>query len=131
MPKLLLADGDEFNRGMLSRRLVNSGHEVITAADGRAALVAAREYHPDLILMHLDLPVMDGRAAMRCLRNDPRTFRIPVIALSATASLEEVTQAAAAGFQACASTPVMLHRLLERIHELLGGKPASSLPAPY
>jgi len=122
MTKVLLADDNEFCRDMLACRLVRHGYEVITAADSRAVLVAARGQRPDLILLDLDMPVMDSRAAVRSLKLDPRTFRIPVIALAAEASLEKVTQAAAEGCQACEAKPVVLRRLLERIEEALGAK---------
>jgi two-component system, cell cycle response regulator DivK len=123
MVKLLLAEDDEFSRDMLARRLSRRGYDVITAADGRAALLAAREHRPDLILMDLDMPVMDGRAALRSLQNDPRTFRIPVIALAAEVSVEDVTKAAVEGCRACEAKPVVLRRLLLRIEQALGAKP--------
>lgn len=122
MTKLLLAEHDEFNRDMLARRLAHHGYEVITAANGRAALAAAREHRPDLILMDLDLPLMDGRAAMRSLQNDMHTFRIPVIALLAEASMEDVAEAAAEGCRGCEAKPVVMSRLLRRIGEILRGE---------
>ncbi|HUK15771.1 MAG TPA: response regulator [Bryobacteraceae bacterium] len=122
MAKVLLADDNEFRRDMLACRLVRHGYEVITAANGGAALAAARGQRPDLILLDIDMPVMEGGAAMRSLKNDPRTFRIPVIALAAEASLEKVTQAAAEGCQACEAKPVVMGRLLERIEEVLAAK---------
>ena len=122
MAKVLLADDDQFSRDMLACRLARHGYDVVTAADGRAALVAARGHRPDLILLDLDMPVMDGQAAVRSLKNDPRTFRIPVIALAAEPSVEKVTRAAAEGCQACEAKPVVLPRLLERIEKLLRAK---------
>jgi len=124
MAKLLLAEDDEFNRDMLARRLTHHGYEVITAGNGRLAVVAAREHRPDLILMDLDMPVMDGRAALRSLKTDVRTFRIPVIVLAAETSIEDMTQAAADGCHGCEAKPVVLRRLLQRIDEILGGTAA-------
>jgi len=119
MTKLLLAEGDEFSRDMLARRLTYRGYEVITAGNGRGVLAAAREHRPDLILMDLDMPIMDGHAALRSLKNDPRTFHIPVIALAARVSLDEVRQAATDGCRGCEAKPVVLRRLVERIEEVL------------
>ncbi|HTX36241.1 MAG TPA: response regulator [Bryobacteraceae bacterium] len=126
MIKLLLAEDNEFSRDMLMRRLQRQGFEVITAANGREALAAVRRDHPDLILMDLDMPVMDGYAAMRALKNDPRTFRIPIIVVSAHASPEDVAEALASGCQAFEAKPVVLRRLLDRIEETL----AASRPTP-
>ena len=122
MAKLLLAEDDAFSRDMLARRLTRHGYDVITAADGRAALLAAREHRPDLILMDLDMPVMNGRAALRSLKNDLRTFRIPVIALATEASVEEVSRAAVEGYHGWEAKPIVLRRLLLRIQEILGTK---------
>ena len=119
MPKLLLAEDDEFSRDMLVRRLERQGFEMITAADGREALLAARQHRPDLILMDLDMPVMDGHAAMEALRSDPRTFRIPIIVLTAHASPDDVARALQAGCQAYETKPIALRRLVERIGEVL------------
>ena len=75
MAKLLLVEDDEFSRDFLARRLERSGYEVLSAADGRESLRCARLHRPDLILMDLDMPVMDGKTAIRHLRIDPRTSR--------------------------------------------------------
>jgi CheY-like chemotaxis protein len=121
MAKLLLAEDDEFSRDMLVRRLERSGHKVLPAADGREAVRVARVHRPDLILMDLDMPVMDGRAAIAALKSDPRTFRIPIVVLTAHTSAQDVADAAQAGCQAYEAKPVVLRRLLERIDSLLGG----------
>lgn len=123
MAKLLLAEDNEFSRDMLARRLERSGYEVLAAADGREAVRSAREHQPDLILMDLDMPVMDGRAAIHALKNDPRTFRIPIIVLTACTSDKDVADAAAAGCQAYEAKPVVLRRLLKRIEGLLEANP--------
>jgi two-component system, cell cycle response regulator DivK len=125
MTRLLLAEDDEFSRDMLVRRLERQGYQVIAASDGREALLAARQQRPDLILLDLDMPVMDGRAAMRALRNDPRTFRIPIIVLTSHALTEDVVDAQAAGCCAYETKPVVLRRLLERIEDGLKSVPPS------
>jgi CheY-like chemotaxis protein len=117
--KLLLAEDDEFSRDMLVRRLQSKGYEMIAAADGREALKATRQHRPDLILMDLDMPVMDGRDAIRVLKTDPRTFRIPIIVLTAHTSPEDVAEAIKAGCCAYEVKPVVLRRLMDRIEEVL------------
>jgi CheY-like chemotaxis protein len=86
MPKLLLAEDDEFSRDMLTRRLEKAGYEMIAACDGKEAVLSARLHHPDLILMDLDMPVMDGKSAIRALKSDPHLFKIPVLVLTAHAT---------------------------------------------
>lgn len=122
MAKILLAEDDEFSRDMLMRRLERHGFAVICASDGREALNAARSQKPDLILIDLDMPVMNGRAAMSALRSDPRTFRIPIVVLTAHASPEDVAVAIEAGCQSYETKPIVIRRLVERIEEVLGGK---------
>ncbi|HEV2445274.1 MAG TPA: response regulator [Candidatus Sulfopaludibacter sp.] len=123
MTRLLVAEDDEFSRDMLVRRLERQGYEVISAADGREALQAARVHKPDLILMDLDMPVMDGRQAMSALRSDPRTFKTPIIVLTAHASPEDVAAAVDAGCRSYETKPVVIRRLVERIEEALGHTP--------
>ena len=132
MTKLLLAEDHEFSRDMLMRRLQRQGFEVATATNGREALAAVRRDRPDVILMDLDMPVMDGHTAIRSLKNDPRTFRIPIIVISANTSPEDVAEAMASGCQAFEAKPVVLRRLLDRIEETLAASrptPAPSAPA--
>jgi len=117
--KLLLVEDDEFSRDMLSRRLERHGFEMIVAADGREALQAARQSRPDIIVMDLDMPVMDGHTAIRALQNDPRTFKIPIIVLSAHCSNEDVHAALSAGCRAYETKPIVLKRLTDRIEEVL------------
>ena len=131
MTRVLLAEDNEFSRDMLTRRLQRQGFEVITAANGREALAAARHDHPDIILMDLDMPVMDGHAATRALKSDPHTFKIPIIVVSAHASPEDVVKALASGCQAFEAKPVVLRRLLDRIEETLAaGRPTPAPNAP-
>jgi two-component system cell cycle response regulator DivK len=120
MMKLLLAEDDEFSRDMMARRLTCQGYDVITLSNGRVAVAAAREHRPDLILMDLDMPVMDGRAAVRSLKNDVRTFRFPVIALAAIVSMEDVVEAAVEG---CCAVRLTKPVLLRRIAEILKTEP--------
>jgi two-component system, cell cycle response regulator DivK len=117
--KLLLADDDEFTRDMLVRRLERQGFEMIAAADGREALLAARQHRPDLILMDLDMPILDGRGAMRALKSDWRTFKIPIVVLTAHADPSDVAEALALGCAGYETKPIVLKRLLERIQSVL------------
>ncbi|SPF33342.1 Response regulator receiver domain [Candidatus Sulfopaludibacter sp. SbA4] len=119
MAKLLLAEDDEFSRDMLVRRLERSGYETLAAPDGREAWRLARLHRPDLILMDLDMPVMDGRTAIRKLKSDPLTSPIPIIVLTAHTSVEDVAGAVGAGCQAYEAKPIVFRRLLERIEGLL------------
>jgi two-component system, cell cycle response regulator DivK len=126
MPTLLLAEDNDFSRDLLTRRLETAGYQVIGVANGKEALLAARQYHPDLILMDLEMPVMDGRAAIRALKTDPHTFRIPIIVVTSHTASETVAEAVSAGCEAFEAKPVILRRLLERISETL--QPADSAP---
>jgi CheY-like chemotaxis protein len=126
--KLLLAEDDEFSRDMLVRRLERQGFEMISAADGREALIAARQHHPDLIIMDLDMPIVDGRSAMRALKSDPHTFKIPIIVLTAHADPADVAEAVAHGCAGYETKPIVLRRLVERIQGVLGPPPAPAMP---
>jgi CheY-like chemotaxis protein len=128
MSKLLLVEDDEFSRDMLSRRLERQGFEMVVAADGREALQAARQHRPDLIVMDLDMPVMDGHSAIRALQNDPRTFKIPIVVLSAHSSPEDVHEAQSSGCRSFETKPIVLKRLVERIAEVLNGSPNENEP---
>jgi two-component system, cell cycle response regulator DivK len=83
MPKILLVDDDEMSRDMLSRRLIRRGFEVIFAEDGKQGVDTARREKPDIILMDMSLPVMDGWEATRCIKSDDATRSVSVIGLSA------------------------------------------------
>jgi CheY-like chemotaxis protein len=126
MNKLLLVEDDEFSRDMLSRRLERQGFEMVVAADGREALQAARQHRPDLIVMDLDMPVMDGHSAIRALQNDPRTFKIPIVVLSAKSSPEDVNEALSSGCRSFETKPIVLKRLVERIAEILKANESDS-----
>ncbi len=119
MPKILLVEDNEMNRDMLSRRLMRNGFEIVMAVDGQAGVEKAGSEKPDLILMDMSLPVMDGWEATRRIKNDPATRSIPVIALTAHALTEDRERALAAGCDDFDTKPVELPRLLEKITSLL------------
>jgi CheY-like chemotaxis protein len=119
--KLLLVEDNEMNRDMLSRRLQRRGYEVAVAVDGEQGIAAAHTEAPDLILMDMSLPVLDGWEATRRLKADPATRSIPIIALTAHAMVEDREKALGAGCDAYDTKPIELPRLLEKIDALLGG----------
>jgi len=116
--KLLLVEDNELNRDMLSRRLLRRGHVLVYAADGAEAVAMARAERPDLVLMDMGLPVMDGWEATRRLKADPATRAIPVIALTAHAMAEDRDRALAAGCDDFDTKPVDIARLLAKIEAL-------------
>ncbi len=119
MPRILLVEDNEMNRDMLSRRLERKGYTVVCAVDGQQGLERARAERPDLILMDLSLPVLDGWEATRRLKADPDLRRIPVIALTAHAMASDEQQAREAGCDDYDTKPVELPRLLAKIEALL------------
>ena len=119
MHKILLVEDNEMNRDMLSRRLKRKGFEVVMATDGQAGLEMASTATPDLILMDLSLPVMDGWEATRRIKADAATQSIPVIALTAHAMAGDEQKALDAGCDDYDSKPVNLNRLLEKIGKFL------------
>ncbi|MEP6506773.1 MAG: response regulator [Gemmatimonadales bacterium] len=121
MPRILLVEDNEMNRDMLSRRLERRGYEVLIAVDGQLGLEMAREESPDLILMDMSLPVMDGWEATRTLKTAPETRHIPVIALTAHAMSTDREKALEAGCDDYDTKPIELPRLLGKIEALLGG----------
>jgi CheY-like chemotaxis protein len=119
MPTILLVEDNELNRDMLSRRLVRKGYDVVIAEDGAKGLSAATDGKPDLILMDMSLPVLDGWEATRRLKAEPETRAIPVIALTAHAMSSDREKAVAAGCDDYDTKPVELERLLAKIERLL------------
>jgi CheY-like chemotaxis protein len=119
MAKILLVEDNEMNRDMLSRRLVRNGFEVVMAVDGGEGVAMAASEKPDLILMDLSLPVIDGWEATRRVKADAATSAIPVIVLTAHALVEDREKAQAAGCDDFDTKPVELPRLLEKIKRLL------------
>ena len=124
MPKILLVENNELNRDMLSRRLQKRGYEVVLAVDGQEGVALAQSEAPDLILMDMSLPVLDGWEATRQLKASPATRAIPVIALTAHAMSGDRETALAAGSDDFDTKPVELASLLEKVESLLARKPA-------
>lgn len=119
MPKILIVEDDEMNRDMLSRRLVRRGYDVVLAVDGGEGVVKATTERPDLILMDMSLPEVDGWEATRQLKSSPDTCAIPVIALTAHAMADDERKAIDAGCDDFDTKPVELTRLLGKIEALL------------
>ena len=119
MPTILLVEDNEMNRDMLSRRLIRKGFRVITAEDGRAGVDLAMQEYPDLILMDLSLPVLDGWEATTIIKNYPKTSGIPIIALTAHAMASDEEKAYRAGCDDFDTKPIMLERLLGKIEARL------------
>lgn len=120
MPKILLVEDDGMNRDMLSRRLMKRDYDVVIATDGEQGVNMARTEDPDIVLMDMSLPVMDGWTATRTLKDDPGTAGIPVIALTAHAMSGDEDKARAAGCDDFDTKPVELKRLLGKIEALIG-----------
>jgi two-component system cell cycle response regulator DivK len=119
MAKILLVEDQEMNRDMLSRRLMKRGYEVVIAVDGAEGVAKARSESPDLILMDMSLPVMDGWEATRTLKGEEATRAIPVVALTAHAMNTDREKALEAGCDAYETKPVDLPKLLETMTKLL------------
>lgn len=120
MAKILLVEDNEMNRDMLSRRLLRYGHEVVIAADGQQGINMAVSEQPDLILMDMSLPVIDGWEATRRVRANDATRKIPVIALTAHAMSGDREKAMEAGCDDYDTKPVEITRLLGKMTALLG-----------
>ena len=119
--RILLVEDNEANRDMLSRRLLRRGYEVLIAVDGKEGIDMAATEHPDLILMDLSMPVIDGWEATRILKDSEETSSIPIIALSAHAMAGDRDKALAAGCDEFDTKPVDFPHLLEKMEVLLGG----------
>jgi CheY-like chemotaxis protein len=119
MPKILLVEDNEMNRDMLSRRLVRGGYEVIIAEDGARGIAMATSDSPDLILMDMSLPVIDGWEATRRIKATPELRKIPIIALTAHAMATDRDKAVGAGCDDYDTKPIELQRLLGKIETLL------------
>jgi two-component system, cell cycle response regulator DivK len=120
MAKILLVEDNEMNRDMLSRRLERKGYEIVIAVDGQQAIDFAASQKPDLILMDMSLPVVDGWEATRRLKANGQTRQIPIIALTAHAMAEDERKAREAGCNDYDTKPIELPRLLEKIAAQLG-----------
>lgn len=120
MKKILLVEDNEMNRDMLSRRLIRSGFEVAIAVDGRQGVEMATTEMPDVILMDMSLPEIDGWEATRMIRGNPQTSAIPVMGLTAHAMAGDREKCLAAGCDEYGSKPVDFADLIEKIQRLTG-----------
>jgi two-component system, cell cycle response regulator DivK len=123
MRRILLVEDNEMNRDMLSRRLARQGYEVVLALDGEAGVALAAAVRPDLILMDMSLPGIDGREATRRIREEPALRHTPIIALTAHAMTGDREAATAAGCDDYDTKPVELPRLLAKMRLLLSVQP--------
>ena len=119
MSRILLVEDNEMNRDMLSRRLARKGYEVLVAVDGAEGVAIAAKELPDLVLMDMSLPVLNGWDATRQLKDDDHTRHIPVIALTAHAMASDREKALAAGCDDYETKPIELPQLLEKIEKLI------------
>jgi CheY-like chemotaxis protein len=124
MPKILLVEDNEMNRDMLSRRLERKGLQVLIAIDGEQGIAIAQAEAPDLILMDMSLPTLDGWSATRLLKTTPMTQTIPIIALTAHAMSGDREKCIEAGCDDYDTKPVEFPRLMDKIQALLVGKVA-------
>ncbi len=120
MPRVLIVEDDELNRDSLRRLLRRRGYDILLAVDGEEALAVARAELPDVILMDMRLPGIDGWEATRRLKADPATRELPIIALTAHAMASDRAEALAAGCDDHDTKPVDLERLLAKIRAQLG-----------
>jgi two-component system cell cycle response regulator DivK len=120
MTKVLLVEDNEMNRDMLSRRLIRRGFQVVFAMDGQQGIDLARSERPDVILMDMSLPIIDGWEASRRLKADDATRSVPVIGLTAHAMSGDREKAIEAGCDDYDTKPVELDRLIGKIERLLG-----------
>ncbi len=119
MPKILLVEDNEMNRDMLSRRLAKKGYEVVIAVDGGEGVALGRSVQPDVILMDVSLPVIDGWEATRQLKASPEAGHVPIIALTAHAMQTDRDRAVEVGCDDFDTKPVDLARLLDKIEAQL------------
>ncbi len=119
MQRVLLVEDNEMNRDMLSRRLTRRGFEVLIAVDGEQGVRLAKSEMPDLILMDMSLPVLDGWGATRQIKADPSTQSIPLIALTAHAMAGDRDKALEAGCDDYDTKPIELPRLLDKMERLM------------
>lgn len=125
MSRILLVEDNEMNRDMLSRRLTRRGFDVLIAENGQTGVDLAASERPDLVLMDMSLPIIDGWEATRRIKADPATAAIPVIALTAHAMAEDRELALRAGCDDYDSKPIDLSRLVAKIEQLLDGNRAA------
>jgi CheY-like chemotaxis protein len=126
MATIMVVEDNEMSRDALSRRLERRGYRVVLAVDGEQAIATGRRERPDLILMDLGLPRVDGCEATRQLKADPTTRHIPIIVLSAHAMTDDRDKALLAGGDAFDTKPVRFQPLLEKIEALLASAAAAT-----
>jgi CheY-like chemotaxis protein len=122
MAKILIVEDNEMNRDMLSRRLERRGFEIVIAVDGQEGIERTRSEQPDLILLDMSLPVMDGWEAASILKKEPETAAIPIIALTAHAMSGDRERALEVGCDDYDVKPIEFERLLEKMRHFLKGK---------
>jgi two-component system, cell cycle response regulator DivK len=127
MAKLLLVEDNEMNRDMLSRRLIRRGYDVAIAVDGDQGVTMAQSEKPDLVLMDMSLPVIDGWEATRRIKSSDETRHLPVIGLTAHAMAGDREKALEAGCDDYDTKPIELERLIGKIEALL---PSGAKPSP-
>lgn len=120
MARILIVEDNEMNADMLRRRLIRAGHEVLVGTDGRTGVEMTRDHRPDLVLMDMSLPIMDGWSAVRAIKADEDVCHIPVMALTAHAIVGEREKALEAGCDEYETKPVHWERLKGKIALLLG-----------
>jgi two-component system, cell cycle response regulator DivK len=123
MATILVVEDDSANQELLTRFLRRAGYSVLQALDGLAGVKAAQESSPDLIVMDLGLPELDGWESAQRIRSNPATARIPIIALTAHTMAEDVSKALSVGFDACETKPVVYVRLIRKIAGFLERAP--------
>ena len=126
MTRILLVEDHEEIWDFLSRRLKRRGYEVVIATDGQEGVDKARSEHPDIVLLDMNLPVMDGWTAAGIIKQDASTAAVPIIALTAHAMSGDREKAIAAGCDDYHAKPVDFSRLLGQIEALTGGAPAAA-----
>jgi CheY-like chemotaxis protein len=119
MARILLVEDNDLNRDMLSRRLQRRGHEMLLAADGMQAILMAESETPDLVLLDMSLPVIDGWEVARRLKASPTTARVPVVALTAHAMAGDRERALAAGCDDYETKPIDFPQLVAKLEALL------------
>src|SRR6476469_7351923 len=125
MPKLLIVEDNELNRDMLSRRLIRRGYDVVLAVDGAQGVAMAGTEHPDLILLDMSLPVLDGWEVARRIKGSDATRAIPIVALTAHAMAGDEARARSAGCDDFDTKPIDIERLLGKIGSWLEAPPGA------
>ncbi len=122
MAKILVVEDNDINRDMMVRRLRRRGYTIITAVDGQQGIDLTHSENPDLVLMDMSLPIVDGWDATRQIKNDPNVSRIPVVGLTAHAMVGDRDKALKAGCDEYATKPVEFEKLIEMINRLINTK---------